>query len=116
LTMRRVSDKYFIYQITWSKPRHTLLTYATLFRSVVLLSRQGCGMCERAAQQLEELAAELGFEFTVTDVDAAAAAGDPALRAEFGDRKSTRLNSSHVKSSYAVFCLKKKCTHTGACA
>src|SRR5690606_41280362 len=29
-----------------------------------------------------------------------------------GDRKSTRLNSSHVKSSYAVFCLKKKRTHT----
>src|SRR5690606_41765469 len=27
-----------------------------------------------------------------------------------GDRKSTRLNSSHVKSSYAVFCLKKKTT------
>src|SRR5690606_41244247 len=27
------------------------------------------------------------------------------------DRKSTRLNSSHVKSSYAVFCLKKKKTH-----
>src|SRR5690606_41352899 len=28
------------------------------------------------------------------------------------DRKSTRLNSSHVKISYAVFCLKKKKTHT----
>src|SRR5690606_39824868 len=28
-----------------------------------------------------------------------------------GDRKSTRLNSSHVKSSYAVFCLKKKISH-----
>src|SRR5690606_40905139 len=28
------------------------------------------------------------------------------------DRKSTRLNSSHVKSSYAVFCLKKKTDHT----
>src|SRR5690606_40176523 len=27
---------------------------------------------------------------------------------EAGDRKSTRLNSSHVKNSYAVFCLKKK--------
>src|SRR5207302_9253160 len=27
-----------------------------------------------------------------------------------GDRKSTRLNSSHVKISYAVFCLKKKTT------
>src|SRR5690606_40237663 len=31
-------------------------------------------------------------------------------QAEFRDRKSTRLNSSHVKSSYAVFCLKKKKT------
>src|SRR5690606_41664644 len=29
-----------------------------------------------------------------------------------GDRKSTRLNSSHVKISYAVFCLKKKNKHT----
>src|SRR5690606_26203159 len=31
-----------------------------------------------------------------------------AAAADFGDRKSTRLNSSHVKISYAVFCLKKK--------
>src|SRR5690606_41969884 len=30
---------------------------------------------------------------------------------EVADRKSTRLNSSHVKISYAVFCLKKKKTH-----
>src|SRR5690606_40437004 len=30
------------------------------------------------------------------------------LRDRYGDRKSTRLNSSHVKISYAVFCLKKK--------
>src|SRR5690606_39343409 len=34
------------------------------------------------------------------------------LRANPPDRKSTRLNSSHVKISYAVFCLKKKKTHT----
>ena len=32
----------------------------------------------------------------------------PALRALVGDRKSTRLNSSHSSISYAVFCLKKK--------
>src|SRR5690606_41218067 len=32
----------------------------------------------------------------------------PKLLAVIGDRKSTRLNSSHVKISYAVFCLKKK--------
>src|SRR5690606_40152728 len=32
------------------------------------------------------------------------------LRVDSGDRKSTRLNSSHVKISYAVFCLRKKMT------
>src|SRR5690606_40410887 len=32
----------------------------------------------------------------------------PLTSASRGDRKSTRLNSSHVKISYAVFCLKKK--------
>src|SRR3989442_4240643 len=31
----------------------------------------------------------------------------------FGDRKSTRLNSSHVRISYAVFCLKKNVDHGG---
>src|SRR5690625_5507477 len=31
---------------------------------------------------------------------------------EYADRKSTRLNSSHVAISYAVFCLKKKNTHS----
>src|SRR5690606_40649176 len=36
---------------------------------------------------------------------------DPALVADGRDRKSTRLNSSHVKISYAVFCLKKKKQH-----
>src|SRR5690606_42098386 len=34
----------------------------------------------------------------------------PAVHDEIEDRKSTRLNSSHVKISYAVFCLKKKTT------
>ena len=53
---------------------------------VVLLTRQGCSLCERTAARLADLADELGFDLTSTDVDAAAAAGDPALRAEFGDR------------------------------
>ena len=55
-------------------------------RQVVLLTRQGCSLCERTAARLAELADELGFELASCDVDAAAAAGDPALRAEFGDR------------------------------
>ncbi|OBA75272.1 hypothetical protein A5641_24890 [Mycobacterium sp. 1554424.7] len=55
-------------------------------RRVELLTRDGCTLCERVHARLAELAAELGFELTTTDVDAAAAAGDPGLRAEFGDR------------------------------
>ncbi|BBX18868.1 hypothetical protein MDUV_37280 [Mycolicibacterium duvalii] len=51
-----------------------------------LLTRQGCPMCAAAAARLAELAGELGFTLTVTDVDDAAAAGQTALRAEFGDR------------------------------
>ncbi|MDH6246318.1 glutaredoxin family protein [Mycobacterium sp. OTB74] len=53
---------------------------------MTLLTRAGCTMCERAAGQLAVLADELGFALTSVDVDAAAASGDPSLRAEFGDR------------------------------
>jgi len=53
---------------------------------VVLLTRKGCSLCERTAARLSELAGELHFDFTTTDVDAAAAAGDSSLRAEYGDR------------------------------
>jgi glutaredoxin len=55
-------------------------------RQVELMTRGGCSLCERAAQHLAQLADELGFELEITDVDAVAAAGDSALRAEFGDR------------------------------
>ena len=50
-----------------------------------LLTRAGCSMCEKAGEILTRLAGELGFEFSRTDVDVAAAAGDPSLRAEYGD-------------------------------
>jgi glutaredoxin len=53
---------------------------------VELLTRAGCGICERIHRRLAERAGELGFDLSSTDVDAAAAAGDGALRAEFGDR------------------------------
>ena len=53
---------------------------------VVLLTRQGCSLCERTAARLAELARELDFDLTSTDVDAAAARGDPAVRVEYGDR------------------------------
>ena len=53
---------------------------------VELLSRAGCGICVRVHDRLAELATELGFDLSTVDVDAVAAAGDPALRAEYGDR------------------------------
>lgn len=53
---------------------------------VELLTRDGCSICERVHARLVELADELGFTLSMTDVDAAAAAGNTALRAEFGDR------------------------------
>jgi hypothetical protein len=53
---------------------------------VELLTRAGCTICTAAADRLAQLAEELGFTLAVTDVDAAAAAGDSTLRAEYGDR------------------------------
>jgi glutaredoxin len=55
-------------------------------RRVELLTRDGCSICAQVYARLAELAGELGFELSTTDVDAAARAGNPGLRAEFGDR------------------------------
>lgn len=53
---------------------------------VELLTRDGCSICQRVYDRLAQLSAELGFELSATDVDAAAADGHPGLRAEYGDR------------------------------
>jgi glutaredoxin len=53
---------------------------------VNLLTRSGCTLCATAAGRLRELADELGFDLTLTDVDTAATSGDTTLRAEYGDR------------------------------
>src|SRR6266436_7158786 len=73
---------FFFFLMIRRPPRSTLFPYTTLFRS------------------------SLGFEH---DLGAAQLdrVDDPA-RLFAGDRKSTRLNSSHGYISYAVFCLKKK--------
>jgi hypothetical protein len=55
-------------------------------RQVQLLTRAGCTICDGVHAQLTQLATELDFELKKTDVDAEAANGDTALRAEFGDR------------------------------
>src|SRR5690606_41312395 len=97
-TSRPRSLLFFFFLLTPPPPRSTLFPYTTLFRSA-----QGYAVTanlddRRSAWRLHGgwsvnrfLAAEVGYS-DLGEVD----------------RKSTRLNSSHVKSSYAVFCLKKK--------
>src|SRR5690606_41317446 len=64
-------------------------------------------------RQLETVAEHRGERHRVGNRAHIEAAIQESVSAPSGDRKSTRLNSSHVKISYAVFCLKKKKTHNG---
>jgi glutaredoxin len=75
---------------------------ATSRRRVELLTREGCGICARAHARLAELAGELGFELSSTDVDAAALAGNPELRAEFGDRLPVILLDGREHSYWEI--------------
>src|SRR5256885_10644334 len=77
-------------------PRSTLFPYTTLFRSA-----EG-GIHERREQRRGSDGAELPPHRAGDGLDHAEAARRRR------DRKSTRLNSSHLVISYAVFCLKKK--------
>src|SRR5437660_6177653 len=82
-------------------PRSTLFPYTTLFRSARHDERSAAR--EALVRVASEVRAEWLLELFPYEV----------RRARGGDRKSTRLNSSHVAISYAVFCLKKKKTLIG---
>src|SRR5690554_7180252 len=73
-------------------PRSTLFPYTTLFRSG-LVPKQVLSLAGEGAERREH-------GWYVED--------GRILTSHVEDRKSTRLNSSHVRISYAVFCLKKK--------
>src|SRR5688572_31795841 len=94
-------------------PRSTLFPYTTLFRSWK-------DFCPKAAEVMEQKPSEVTAaldEFLApwlyperadgSDPRHCPACGNGRLSLR-GDRKSTRLNSSHSQISYAVFCLKKK--------
>src|SRR3712207_7482547 len=91
-------------------PRSTLFPYTTRFRSEFL---------DRQRTTLAGMDASLAV---LVDEVCAVSGGGKRLRPLFaywgwrGDRKSTRLNSSHANISYAVFCLKKKKTSSGSSA
>src|SRR4051812_49850325 len=78
---------FFFFLMIRRPPRSTLFPYTTLFRSYV------CCADARARYTAGSLLTSMQ-----------PAVEDPAIV----DRKSTRLNSSHMSISYAVFCLKKK--------
>src|SRR3712207_7796689 len=87
-------------------PRSTLFPYTTLFRSCVA----------RIVVKLEGMnpAASVKDRIGASMIQTAEEAGlinpekTTIVEPTSGDRKSTRLNSSHANISYAVFCLKKK--------
>src|SRR5690349_23159683 len=87
-------------------PRSTLFPYTTLFRS---LEAGGLRVFDLKTQTVALEDPDFHGRITSLDFDPsgrlAVAADDNLIRV---DRKSTRLNSSHVEISYAVFCLKKK--------
>src|SRR2546430_3630620 len=93
-------------------PRSTLFPYTTLFRSPL----------DRAADRVPDRADPLGeasrplLHHPVDGLFAGQRGRGADLVALLrGDRKSTRLNSSHSQISYAVFCLKKKRRYVCSC-
>src|SRR5690606_41802428 len=93
-------------------PRSTLFPYTTLFRSTHEIRLTPDNAAELVARYDIVADGSDNFDTRYAVADACAAGLRPLVTAAI-DRKSTRLNSSHVKISYAVFCLKKKKDHTG---
>src|SRR2546426_6533475 len=93
----------FFFLMIRRPPRSTLFPYTTLFRSAT--ERNGVHRrAPREAPQHGELRGQ-HVAFIHGGERAAGVSFDAVARV---DRKSTRLNSSHLVISYAVFCLKKK--------
>src|SRR5690606_42100032 len=95
-------------------PRSTLFPYTTLFRSnqlVYTVAASRRGHTAKLRQLLNTMGVVCYYTFSVKGFQENYAMFTPncrSLQESEEDRKSTRLNSSHVKISYAVFCLKKK--------
>src|SRR5690606_41184183 len=92
-------------------PRSPLFPYTTLFRSTIdERDRTPSRRVKASDPRRNDAGGRLPRPRTLTyTTNLPARTIRPSERhAATGDRKSTRLNSSHVKISYAVFCLKKK--------
>src|SRR5436309_10209750 len=97
--------------MTRPPPRSTLFPYTTLFRSLTRPVEAAQQVAQVGLERLVALGAAQATGLPEVLEGAAAGGAAQAVRRrgeQARDRKSTRLNSSHVKISYAVFCLKKK--------
>src|SRR2546429_4966604 len=90
----------FFFLMIRRPPRSTLFPYTTLFRSRGVSLAQAQAALAPAFQQW--------VASTATNDRERANLPELVVKEGAGDRKSTRLNSSHGYISYAVFCLKKK--------
>src|SRR5699024_11917123 len=89
-----------------SHPTSTLFPYTTLFRST--LDSSGTTIKSMQSKSLSGKVSSDGTSFADYDFASDVEILDTDDEGGYADRKSTRLNSSHVSISYAVFCLKKK--------
>src|SRR5690606_42164352 len=101
---RHLNPHHFFYIIR-PPPRSTLFPYTTLFRSVGVTAHPND---ERYKHLFGKNAVTPLFHAPVPIFPSELADPEKGSGILMVDRKSTRLNSSHVKISYAVFCLKKK--------
>src|SRR5207253_7360093 len=105
-----------LFSVTCQPPTSTLFPYTTLFRSAELPISVVHRFAERVRQLYLISVAEAFHQARLEGVIRGPSIGHPIVDAaprrvtprRARDRKSTRLNSSHVAISYAVFCLKKK--------
>src|SRR5699024_12797284 len=89
-------------------PRSTLFPYTTLFRSTNVCSPSTPPAARNVASPSPYVTAVMLFPIGSERVQHSMVILQGKMKLILTDRKSTRLNSSHVSISYAVFCLQKK--------
>src|SRR3712207_7667969 len=103
---------FFFFLMIRRPPRSTLFPYTTLFRSASIRDVHSDLLARAAGGR----SLPRGRRWRVPGSGSiCVGVAEARRRRRHGDRKSTRLNSSHANISYAVFCLKKKKTEVACC-